>query len=60
MFPDRFLSTSLGYRYLEDLDYITQEMDDWFLVSTISWLLGHGSQGGEGADSVSRAETTRT
>jgi hypothetical protein len=30
----RFLSTSLGYRYLDDLDYITQEMDDWFLVST--------------------------
>ncbi|KAI9885801.1 MAG: copper chaperone [Watsoniomyces obsoletus] len=27
----RFLSTSLGYRYLDDLDYITQEMDDWFL-----------------------------
>lgn len=30
----RFLSTSLGYRYLDELDYITQEMDDWFLVST--------------------------
>ncbi|KAI9791028.1 MAG: hypothetical protein M1833_001718 [Piccolia ochrophora] len=27
----RFLSTSLGYRYLDGLDYITQEMDDWFL-----------------------------
>lgn len=27
----RFLSTSPGYRYLDGLDYITQEMDDWFL-----------------------------
>ncbi|MCJ1320497.1 hypothetical protein MMC15_005837 [Xylographa vitiligo] len=27
----RFLSTSLGYKYLDGLDYITQEMDDWFL-----------------------------
>ena len=27
----RFLSTSLGYEYLHGLDYITQEMDDWFL-----------------------------
>ena len=27
----RFLSTSLGYKYLHGLDYITQEMDDWFL-----------------------------
>ena len=27
----RFLSTSLGYKYLNGLDYITQEMDDWFL-----------------------------
>ncbi|KAI9893756.1 MAG: hypothetical protein M1814_005972 [Vezdaea aestivalis] len=27
----RFLSTSVGYHYLNDLDYITQEMDDWFL-----------------------------
>ncbi|KAI9846768.1 MAG: hypothetical protein M1837_003617 [Sclerophora amabilis] len=27
----RFLSTSIGYHYLDDLDYITQEMDDWFL-----------------------------
>lgn len=25
----RFLSTSIGYHYLDDLDYITQEMDDW-------------------------------
>ena len=30
-----FLSTSLGYQYLHGLDYITQEMDDWFLVSVI-------------------------
>ncbi|KAL1953204.1 hypothetical protein VTO42DRAFT_3410 [Malbranchea cinnamomea] len=27
----RFLSTSIGYKYLHGLDYITQEMDDWFL-----------------------------
>ncbi|KAI9732617.1 MAG: hypothetical protein M1834_003953 [Cirrosporium novae-zelandiae] len=27
----RFLSTSVGYHYLAGLDYITQEMDDWFL-----------------------------
>ena len=27
----RFLSTSLGYQYLHGLDYITHEMDDWFL-----------------------------
>ena len=31
----RFLSTSLGYQYLDGLDYITREMDDWFLVSQI-------------------------
>lgn len=27
----RFLSSSNGYKYLSGLDYITQEMDDWFL-----------------------------
>ena len=27
----RFLSTSTGYQYLDGLDYITHEMDDWFL-----------------------------
>lgn len=27
----RFLSTSVGYHYLHALDYISQEMDDWFL-----------------------------
>lgn len=27
----RFLATSIGYKYLNGLDYITQEMDDWFL-----------------------------
>jgi len=27
----RFLSTSVGYHYLDRLDYITNEMDDWFL-----------------------------
>lgn len=27
----RFLSTSIGYQYLDGLDYISNEMDDWFL-----------------------------
>ena len=27
----RFMSTSLGYHYLDGLDYISGEMDDWFL-----------------------------
>ncbi|KAI9786143.1 MAG: hypothetical protein M1839_007553 [Geoglossum umbratile] len=27
----RFLSTSVGYHYLHELDYINQAMDDWFL-----------------------------
>lgn len=27
----RFLSTSSGYHYLDGLDYISNEMDDWFL-----------------------------
>jgi len=27
----RFLSSSVGYHYLDGLDYISQEMDDWFL-----------------------------
>lgn len=27
----RFLSTSIGYDYLDGLDYIRNEMDDWFL-----------------------------
>ncbi|KAF1983742.1 hypothetical protein K402DRAFT_338086 [Aulographum hederae CBS 113979] len=26
----RFLSSSVGYHYLDGLDYITREMDDWF------------------------------
>ena len=29
----RFLSTSVGYHYLNELDYIHREMDDWFHVS---------------------------
>lgn len=29
----RFLSTSVGYHYLHELDYIHREMDDWFHVS---------------------------
>lgn len=32
----RFLSTSLGYQYLDRLDYITQEMDDWYLVGRLA------------------------
>ncbi|MCJ1424815.1 hypothetical protein MMC29_002703 [Sticta canariensis] len=34
----RFLSTSLGYQYLDGLDYITQEMDDWFLGRNDSYV----------------------
>ncbi|KAK5458453.1 hypothetical protein LTS15_004535 [Exophiala xenobiotica] len=34
----RFLSTSVGYRYLSGLDYITQEMDDWFLGRNDSYV----------------------
>lgn len=34
----RFLSTSLGYQYLHGLDYITQEMDDWFLGRNDSYV----------------------
>ncbi|KAL8674117.1 MAG: hypothetical protein Q9168_001454 [Polycauliona sp. 1 TL-2023] len=34
----RFLSTSLGYQYLDRLDYITQEMDDWFLGRNNSYV----------------------
>lgn len=36
---DSFLSTSTGYQYLDDLDYITQEMDDWYLVSSFIFPL---------------------
>jgi rapamycin-insensitive companion of mTOR len=34
----RFLATSIGYRYLNGLDYITQEMDDWFLGRNDSYV----------------------
>ena len=34
----RFLSTSVGYHYLDGLDYITQEMDDWFLGRIDSYV----------------------
>ena len=34
----RFLSTSTGYHYLDDLDYITREMDDWFLGRNDSYV----------------------
>jgi rapamycin-insensitive companion of mTOR len=30
----RFLSTSIGFSYLVEADYIDQEMDEWFLVRT--------------------------
>ena len=31
----RFLSTSVGYHYLNELDYIEKEMDDWFHVCNL-------------------------
>jgi rapamycin-insensitive companion of mTOR len=34
----RFLSTSVGYHYLDGLDYITKEMDDWFLGRNDSYV----------------------
>jgi hypothetical protein len=34
----RFLSTSVGYNYLDELDYITKEMDDWFLGRNDSYV----------------------
>jgi hypothetical protein len=34
----RFLSTSVGYHYLDELDYITREMDDWFLGRNDSYV----------------------
>jgi hypothetical protein len=34
----RFLSTSVGYKYLDELDYITREMDDWFLGRNDSYV----------------------
>ncbi|KZF22739.1 putative cytosolic regulator pianissimo [Xylona heveae TC161] len=34
----RFLSTSVGYHYLDGLDYISQEMDDWFLGRNDSYV----------------------
>lgn len=34
----RFLSTSLGYQYLDGLDYIGQEMDDWFLGRNAAYV----------------------
>jgi rapamycin-insensitive companion of mTOR len=35
----RFLSTSVGYHYLDGLDYITKEMDDWFLGRNDSYVM---------------------
>ena len=34
----RFLSTSIGYHYLNGLDYISNEMDDWFLGRNDSYV----------------------
>jgi hypothetical protein len=34
----RFLSTSSGYDYLNGLDYISNEMDDWFLGRNDSYV----------------------
>jgi hypothetical protein len=28
----RFLSTSKGFQYLQDMSYIEGEMDDWYMV----------------------------
>lgn len=35
----RFLSTSVGYHYLNELDYINREMDDWFHGRNDSYVL---------------------
>lgn len=35
----RFLSTSIGYHFLNELDYISQEMDDWFLGRNDTYVL---------------------
>ncbi|KAF8466401.1 Rapamycin-insensitive companion of mTOR, N-term-domain-containing protein [Kalaharituber pfeilii] len=35
----RFLSTSVGYHYLNELDYIEKEMDDWFHGRNDSYVL---------------------
>ncbi|ROT42079.1 hypothetical protein SODALDRAFT_267304 [Sodiomyces alkalinus F11] len=34
----RFLSSSSGYHYLDGLDYISNEMDDWFLGRNDSYV----------------------
>ena len=34
----RFLQTSIGYHYLDGLDYISNEMDDWFLGRNDSYV----------------------
>lgn len=35
----RFLSSSVGYHYLDALDYINQEMDDWSLGRNDSYVM---------------------
>ena len=34
----RFLSTSVGYHYLDGLDYITKEMEEWFMGRNDSYV----------------------
>ncbi|KAJ0364740.1 hypothetical protein COL154_004824 [Colletotrichum chrysophilum] len=34
----RFLSSSIGYHYLDGVDYISNEMDDWFLGRNDSYV----------------------
>lgn len=29
----RFLSTSIGFKYLSEFDYVEREMDEWFQVN---------------------------
>ena len=57
----RFLSSSVGYHYLDGLDYITREMDDWFLgrndsyVALVETSLARGLSGDADRPSTSTA-----
>lgn len=35
----RFLSTSVGFKYLKQSDYIDREIDDWFHVGNLQALM---------------------
>ena len=35
----RFLSTSIGFKYLSEFDYVEKEMDEWFQVNEILLLI---------------------